>query len=83
MRARKREEVVEFLLVLLQVGQAGADDQPTKRVSNETYFAEAEVWAILCDIIIDLLRKSNPHLHDVTLSVLLVGAGAEEHGFGE
>ena len=83
MWARKREEVVEFLLVLLQVGQTGADDQPAHRVSNEADLAEAEVWAVLSDIIIDLLRKSNSHLHDVSLGVLLVGAGAEEHGFGE
>lgn len=80
---RKREEVVKLVLVFLKVGKTGADDEPTERVRNKAYFAEREIWTVLRDIVVDFLRQSDAHLHDVTLSVFFVCARAEEHRLGE
>ena len=52
-------------------------------MSYETDLAQAEVGAVLRDVIIDLLRQSHAHLHDISFSMLLIGAGAQEHGLWE
>ena len=83
MRAREREEIVKLLLVLFQVGQARPHNEPAQRVRYETNLAQAEVRAVLRDVIIDLLSQSDSHLHDIPLCVLLVSTGAQEHGLWE
>lgn len=52
-------------------------------MSYETDLAQAEVGAVLRDVIIDFLSQSYAHLHDISLSMLLIGTGAQEHGFWE
>ena len=69
--------------MFFKIGQTGSDDKTPEGMGDEADFTKTEIRAILCDIVVDFLGKTDTHLSNVAFSVLLIGAGAKEHGFGE
>ena len=69
--------------MFFEIGQTGSDDKTPEGMGDEADFTKTEIRAVLCDIVVDFLGKTDSHLSNVAFSVLLIGAGAKEHGFGE
>jgi len=52
-------------------------------VRDETDLAQTVARTVLVDVGVDLLGQPHPHFPNVSLSVVLVGRGHQEHDFGE
>ena len=80
MRRAQADEREELGSELSQVRQSRSNDQTAHRVPNEAYLANARDRAEREDVLFDFRGQSLTHLHNVTLSVVLVTLREQNHG---
>jgi hypothetical protein len=76
MRRGERQVGVHEFRVLLEVLEAGPDNEPAERMPDEADSAEGRLRAVIFDALGDLLGEPFAHLVDVAFGVVLVGLGA-------
>ena len=79
-RRAQADEREELGSELGQVRQSRSNDQTAHRVPNEAYLANARDGAEREDVLFDFRGQSLTHLHNVTLSVVLVALREQNNG---